>query len=332
MKDKKMIVDKHQQFIQGVTKLFEGLHFDLSTPLLGCGGCFDVIAKKRSLLMLVKIIETIDNLREDQAYELRKLSSMLGGLPLIVGRSIRSNSTIEDGVVYSRYEIPVVSLETLRNLLLHKIPPLIFAYRGGFKVKFDGDLLKEKRIGKNLSLSDLAREVGISKRAVYEYERGKINVSLETAMMIEEFLDEPLTLAINLFDEMQRIGSVTQPEKYSGAPKSDLEKDVKKHFDALGMKDQLWTKKFPFRVLAKSVDKNDELEKSITTITGITRKPIGKDFTKKILVTYNVSRIADANPLVVVGSEIDQKEFKGVPILSIDELTKLKKKKDADKK
>ncbi len=327
-----MIVDKHQQFIQGITQLFETLHFDLSIPLLGCGGCFDIIAKKQYLLMLVKIIETIDNLREDQAYELRKLSSMLGGLPLIVGKNIRRNSVIEDGVVYSRYEIPVVSLETLRNLLLHKIPPLIFAYRGGFKVRFDGDLLKEKRVGKNLSLSDLAREVGISKRAVYEYERGKINVSLETAMMIEEFLDEPLTLAINLFDEMQRIGSVTQPEKYSGAPRSELEKDVKKHFDSLGMKDQLWTKKLPFRVLAKSVDKIDEFEKSITTITGITRKPSGDDFTKKILVTYNVSRIADANPLVIVGSEIDQKEFKGVPILSIDELTKLKKKKDNKEK
>lgn len=327
-----MITNKHQQFYQGVTQLLEALHFDLSTPLLGSGGCFDIIAKKHTLLMLVKIIETIDNLREDQAYELRKLSSMLGGLPLIVGRCIRSNSAIEDGVVYSRYEIPVVSLETLRNLLLHKIPPLIFAYRGGFKVKFDGDLLKEKRVEKNLSLSDLAQEVGISKRAVYEYERGTINVSLETAMMIEEFLDEPLTLAINLFDEMQKIGSITQPERYSGAPKSDLEKDVKKHFDAIGMKDQLWTKKFPFRVLAKPIDKTDELAKSITTITGITRKSSGNDFTKKIQVTYNVSRIADANPLVVVGSEIHQKEFKGVPILSIDELTKSKKKKKDEEK
>jgi len=322
-----MITDTHQQFFQGVTKIFEALQFDLSTPLLGCGGCFDLIAKKDALLILVKIYENIDNFREDQAYELRKLSSMLAGLPLIVGKRIRSNTEIEDGVVYSRYEIPVVSLETLHNLLIHKIPPLIFSHRGGFKVRFDGDLLKEKRIEKSLSLSDLAREVGVSKRAIYEYERGKIDVSLETAMLIEEYLDEPLTLAINLFEEMQRIGSVTQPEKYSGAPRSDLEKDVKKHFDSIGMRDQLWTKKFPFRVLAKPKEENDELEKSITTITGITRKGSGNDFVKKIQVTYNVSRIADANPLVVVGSEIDQTEFKGVKILSIDELTKLKKKK-----
>lgn len=325
--DGRLIPTDPNRFYQKVVQLFEHLHFSLSTPLLGCGGCFDLVAKKKNVLLLIKVLENIDSLREDQAFELRKLSQMLSGLPLIIGLRIRNDVDIEDGIVYSRYDIPAISLDTLRNLLLNNLPPLVYAHRGGFKVKFDGDLLKEKRLEKSLSLNDLAREVGVSKRTIYEYERGSVDVSLETAIMIEEFLDEPLTIAINLFHEMKKIGSVSLPESSSNVPKSELEREVKKHFDTIGLKDQLWTKKFPFRVLAKSLIPNEEMKNSITTITGITRETKGEDFEKKIQVTYSVSRIADANPLVVVGTDATKTEISGVPVVSIDELLKDKKKK-----
>ncbi|MFW9921766.1 MAG: transcriptional regulator [Candidatus Thorarchaeota archaeon] len=313
------------RFYQNVVQIFEQLHFDLSTPLLGCGGCFDLVAKKNALLLLVKILENIDSLREEQAFELRKLSQMLIGMPLIVGQKIRNDVDIEDGVVYSRYEIPAISYETLKNLLLKNLPPLIYAHRGGFKVKFDGALLKEKRLEKNFSLGDLASEIGISKRAIYEYERGAVDVSLETALLIEELLDEPLTIAISLFEEMKKIGSISIPESNSNIPKTEIEKDVKAHFDNLGLKDQLWTKKIPFRVLAKPLISNEEIQNSIATITGITKKSAGEDFVKKIQVTYSISKIADANPLVVVGSGVKQTEISGVPVLSIEDLIKKKK-------
>jgi len=316
-----------QQFYQGVAKIFEHTHFDLSTPLLGCGGCFDLIAKQKNVLILVKLLENIDSLREDQAFELRKLSSMLAGLPLLIGRNIRSSSELEDGVIYSRYEIPAISKETLRNLLVHHLPPLIYAHRGGLRIKIDGELLKEKRLEKNLSLSDLASEVGVSKRAIYEYERGGIDVSLDTAMMLEEYLDEPLTIALNLFENMKRIGSVTLPASYKNQPKSDLEKEVKKHFDSIGFKDQLWTRKIPFRVLARPELSDEELQKFKSTITGISEQISRKELVEKIEVTYSISKIAKADPLVVVGEEFDGSLMEGYRIISVDELSKHKKKK-----
>ena len=321
-----MIVEDMQQFYQGVAKIFEHTHFDLSTPLLGCGGCFDLIAKRKNMLILVKLLENIDSFREDQAFELRKLSSMLAGLPMLIGRSIRSNNAIEDGVIYSRYEIPAISKETLRNLLVHHMPPLIYAHRGGLRVKIDGNLLKEKRLERNLSLSDLAGEVGVSKRAIYEYERGGIDVSLETAMMLEEYLDEPLTIALNLFEQMKQIGSVTLPTSYKNQPKSDLEKEVKKHFDSIGFKDQLWTKKIPFRVLARPELSDEELKKFKSTITGISEHLSGKDLVEKVEVTYSISKIAKADPLVVVGEEFGKAQIDGYKVVSIDELSKQKKK------
>ncbi len=316
-----------QQFYQGVAKIFEHTHFDLSTPLMGCGGCFDLIAKQKNILILVKLLKNIDSFREDQAYELRKLSSMLSGLPLLIGRNIRSSSDLEDGVIYSRYEIPAISKETLRNLLVHHLPPLIYAHRGGLRVKIDGELLKEKRLEKNLSLSDLASEVGVSKRAIYEYERGGIDVSLDTALMLEEYLDEPLTIALNLFENMKRIGSVTLPTSYKNQPKSELEKEVKKHFDSIGFKDQLWTKKIPFRVLARPELSDEELQKFKSTITGISEQISRKELVEKIEVTYSISKIAKADPLVVVGEEFDRSLIEGYRIISVDELSKHKKKK-----
>jgi putative transcriptional regulator len=327
-----LITDKHQQqFYQDVAQVLEESKFEISTPLLGCGGCFDLVAKKRAILLLIKLITNIDSFKEDQAYELRKLSYMLSGFPLIVGQNIRSNAEGEDGVVYTRYEIPAVSKDTLRNLLIRNLPPLIYAYRGGFKVKFDGALLKEKRLEKSFSLGDFAREIGVSKRAVYEYERGTVDVSHETAMRIEELLDEPLTVAINLFEEMKRIGSVTTPSTHSDVPKSDIEREVKKHFDDIGMKDQLWTKKIPIRVLAKSMEPIDEMEKLYTTITSISEQPSSDDVEQKILITYSISKIADADPLIVLGDDSKKTSIDDASVISIDDLIKSKKKNPAEK-
>jgi putative transcriptional regulator len=328
-----LIADKHQQqFYQEVAQVLEQSRFDISTPLLGSGGCFDLVAKKQSVLLLIKLITNIDSFKEDQAYELRKLSYMLSGFPLIVGQNIRNSAEIEDGVVYTRYEIPAVSKNTLQNLLIKNLPPLIYAYRGGFKVRFDGALLKEKRLEKNFSLGDLAREIGVSKRAVYEYERGTVDVSHETAMRIEELLDEPLTIAINLFEEMKRIGSVTTPSTHSGAPKSDIEREVKKHFDDIGMKDQLWTKKIPIRVLAKTMEPIDEMDKFYTTITSISEQPSSDDVEKKIHITYSISKIAEADPLIVLGDDSKKSTIDDASVVSIDDLIKSKKKKPAEKK
>jgi len=322
-----MINEELHQFYQEITSILENSQFQLSTPLLGFGGCFDLIGKKHNLLLLIKIVLNIDSLREEQTYELRKLSLMLEGFPLIIGKRIRNNVDIEDGVVYTRYEIPAVSKNTLYGLLINHIPPLVYACRGGFKVKFDGVLLKEKRLEKNYSMGALAQEIGVSKRTIYEYEHGTVDISLETALKIEDFLDEPLTLAINLFEDMKRIGSLTTPTSYNNRPKSDIEREVKKHFDNLGLTDQLWTKKIPIRVLARCIDV-DESNKSSTTVTGISEEPTREDLEKKVQVTSDISKIADVDPLLVIGSSEKQEELTvdGVPILSIDDLLKKKKK------
>ncbi|MEA2070706.1 MAG: hypothetical protein U9O98_05385 [Asgard group archaeon] len=89
-----MIDITEQQFFEDIVRVFDQSNYSLSVPLIGCGGCFDLIAKRRAILILVKLLENIDSLREEQAYELRKLASMLAGYPLIIGQRIRSSVAI----------------------------------------------------------------------------------------------------------------------------------------------------------------------------------------------------------------------------------------------
>ncbi len=324
-----MAIDQREIFYQEVTQILEQSHFDLSTPLLGCGGCVDLVAKRQTLLVLIKLLLNIDSFREEQAFELNKLASMLNGFPLIVGQKIRKNVDIEDGVVYKRYEIPTVSVETLRDLMLNNLPPMVFAHRGGYKVRFDGDLLKKKRLEQELSLSDLEHitDIHISKTTIYEYEKGTVFADPGIAIKLEEFFKEQFIFAINLFKEFEQIGSIRTPSSFNNAPKSDLEQDVKRHFDGIGFTDQLWTKKMPIRVLAKEPKKDEK--KPSTTITGISEQASAEDVGKKAEAACNISKIAEVKPLIILGNELDTITINGVPIITIAELLRKAKKKES---
>jgi putative transcriptional regulator len=326
-----MLSDVEDQLYQEVANIFIQSQYDLSTPLLGAGGCFDLVAKKDAFLLLIKLLENIDSFRGEQAYELQKLASMVTAAPLIIGHKIRNDAEIEDGIVYSRYDIPAISIRTLQSLLLHHLPPLIFTHRGGFRVKINGERLKEKRLEKNLSRGDLAIAVGISKRTIYEYERGTIDVSVETAFQIEEFLDEPLTLAINLFDSPEKIGSLNKaPENRQTGPEGEVERKLKEHFDEHGMTEQLWAQKIPFRVIAKNPTPRREKHIS-STITSIAQEQAENNISQRVKVTCNISQMTHTRPLFVIDSSIDRSLLMGLPIMTIDELIKKKEKRKKEK-
>jgi hypothetical protein len=75
----------------------------------------------------------------------------------------------------------------------------------------------------------------------------------------------------------------------------------------------------------------DEMEKFYTTITSISEQPASDNVEQKILVTYSISKIADADPLIVLGDDSKKSSIDGVSVVSIDDLIKSKKKKPAGK-
>lgn len=168
----------------------------LATAVEGAG-CFDLAARRDGHLVLAKVLQNVDALAEDAARELVGLAATLGATPLLVGTR-SSSRDLEDGAVYLRHGIRIVTPTTLAEHLLEGTPPLVHAAPGGFYVRIDGARLRELREARGLSLGDLANAAGVSRRAIGMYEDG-MNSMVDVAFRLEEFLEESLVEPVDPF-------------------------------------------------------------------------------------------------------------------------------------
>ncbi|MGH2671165.1 MAG: transcriptional regulator, partial [bacterium] len=100
---------------------------------------FDFLARRDDQLFIVKVLTNVDSLSEDVAQEMRVLARFLEGRTVLVG--LRSSSgVLEAGAVYVRHQVPILSLEGLREYLLEGVMPVAIAAPGGFCVRLDGTL------------------------------------------------------------------------------------------------------------------------------------------------------------------------------------------------
>ncbi|MFH0714446.1 MAG: helix-turn-helix domain-containing protein [Candidatus Diapherotrites archaeon] len=170
---------------------------------LGTHSCFDFVGRKNSEIVLVKVLENIDGLREIQAIELAKLSQLFNALALVVGEKSKS-AKLEDGISYERYGIACLSLETFRQVL-EKNLPFSKSFKGQNIAELDAKKLKAEREKRKLSLSELAEKVNLSPETLYRYEHGQ-GASLEKARAIEQALDVSLVKPVSLRAEPLEAG------------------------------------------------------------------------------------------------------------------------------
>ncbi len=168
---------------------------------LGTHSCFDFVARKGSHTLLVKVLENIDGFREMQALELRKLAELFHALPLLVGEKSKK-ARLEKELVYERYGIPALSLDTFENVLDEKLPTSK-SFKGQAIAELDGKKLKQAREKKRISVSELARRVNVSPETLYRYEQG-FTASLEKVQKLEETLNvslvKPVALKVSPFE------------------------------------------------------------------------------------------------------------------------------------
>ena len=150
-------------------------------------GSFDIVARKNLLILLLKTFVNIDSVNEKNAQEMKQLANIFLASPIIVGAKSR-NGILEEGVIYERYDIPTIGLDTLKNMIIYKEYPEILADRGGYFVKIDGNVIKQYREEYSLSLKDLADLAHVSRATMYKYENEIVRANAETAMILEEDL------------------------------------------------------------------------------------------------------------------------------------------------
>jgi putative transcriptional regulator len=169
---------------------------------------FDLVARRDSLLLIVKVLKNIDALDPNEAARLRELGALFPAVPIVIGKTSGA-APLEPGVVYNRYGVPILVEESLADYVQKGLPPFLFSSPGGVFARIDGDRLRAIREARNLSLGALASIAGVSRRTIQLYEDGA-GAEVQVVERLEQYIGEPIALAIDLF-QMAMSGRAPGP-------------------------------------------------------------------------------------------------------------------------
>jgi len=279
--------------------------FDVSSALTLRGICFDVVARRDDKVLIVKVLSNIDAFSKENADEMKMLADSLDAVPIVTGER-SSSGALEPGIVYSRFNISIVSNETLADLLLDEAPPFIFAAPGGLYVRLDSELLKSAREERGISLGAMAETAGVSRRTIQMYETG-MGAMIDAALRIEEYLGVPIIEPIDPFtfksDERQKEERALMDPVQSYAL------------------DQLSTLGFSVRQVTKSPFEAVSSSSSTLMLTGI-----GSDDEKvlqRAVVASEISRVMDRFSVLIVERKHERDNINSTAVVSNEELKKM---------
>lgn len=148
-------------------------------------------------LALIRVVEDTSELNHKGFRDLLAGSAVLGVSTLVVSEKI-DNEKIEPGIVFEKHGVRVVNLETFRAYLSgEKIS--VYEWRGSFYIKIDGRRLRELRERAGMSIGDLAERLRVSRKTVYEYERGEMDPDIDHGELLVDFFGEEIAGSLDLF-------------------------------------------------------------------------------------------------------------------------------------
>lgn len=274
---------------------------------------FDLAARRDQLLLLLKVLSNIDGLNEETAYGMRQLAVYLLGSPLVVGEKSRDHP-LETGVVYFRFGIPAVDIKTLHDYLIEDLPPLIYAAHGGLYVSLKGEILREERIQKGVSLGALASELGVSRRTISKYEEERMDASVNIALKLEEILNKALVLPIEIL-KRESLNEVPP------AVKSKIELGMLDLLSDIGLK-VVPTSQAPFD--AVSFPKERRRDRTNTILTGVSEHTSA--MVKRAWLMSSISEVAQTHSVFIVD---EASKFSCIGETVLVEKTELKEVNDS---
>lgn len=269
---------------------------------------FDLVARRDRDLLILKVLGNVDALSDAIANEIKTLCRFLEGKPLLVGLRAGTGA-LEDGVVYNRHDIPIVTPATLAEFVLEGAAPMVFAAPGGFYVRLDHQALRAARHERGVSLGVMAQIAGVSRRAIQMYEEG-MSASIEAAMRLEEFLQTEL---IRPMDPLHGFDPALfqPPEPPAAAADDPMEALVRRLLEGLGYEVRA-TRRSPFNALST--------QQTDTLLTGMGRE--SPALRRRTRIVHSVSSITERPGLFIV-ERTTRTQLDGVPVVSRTELRKL---------
>ncbi|TLZ48879.1 MAG: transcriptional regulator [Methanobacteriota archaeon] len=295
-----------RQLIDEVRDVLAKTGFYLSEKHDRRGLSFDVVARRDDLLLMLKILQNVDAFGKANAEELRLIATTLGGSPIVVGERSGSGA-LEEGVIYSRFGVPIVSTDTFTDLFEEGVPPFMFSAPGGLYVRLDSEALRTARESRGVSLGTLAEVAGVSRRTIQMYLEG-MSATVDIALRLEEFLGESLVVPVDPFAYSKETGDTLRGfEAFER-----FEQDVFRKLQTLGY-NVLPTVRCPFEAFAT---------RESLFLTGVPDR--GERVEDKAHVMSNISSVVEKDAVLFVEIHTSAQSIGGTPLIKKSELRRIR--------
>ncbi|MFZ2070945.1 MAG: transcriptional regulator [Halobacteriota archaeon] len=285
-----------------------------------CKACsFDLAARRSDFTLLAKILYNIDGINGEMARCIKRAAFCLLASPIIVGER-RGYLFLEDDVVYNRYGIPAINTHTLYDYFSEGVSPYVYSTTGGLYVTIDGERMKEAREEKELSLGDLASELGVSRRSISKYEVGKAGTTIDIALKIEEILDTMLIVPLMLLKhgiEEPLPSEITEAGIEESA--SSLERYILSIMEEIGFK-IFATAHAPFSAVSLLQSKREA--ESVRILTGISE--YSKQMRKRAKILSSLSYVTGTQSVFVVNGSVKRVQIDNTLVMEKEDLKKIR--------
>ncbi|MGB9785123.1 MAG: helix-turn-helix domain-containing protein [Fervidicoccaceae archaeon] len=258
---------------------------------------------------------TIDSqlINRDELRDLKGMSKASGSKPLIISEFER-RIDLHDEVIYMKDDVPVINPITLSRLLNNSKELYVISKKGEFIVRISGRKMREKREELGYSLGEIAERLGVSRKAIYEYERNSFGVRIDYAEGLLELFGEDIVDPFDIFSHETNI----EPSQVLSA-ENKTEKEIYETLREIGA--DIFSMKKTFFDLAARVGDRGILIGYESSNSPLTIEEKAEEFAK-------INDLKDLRKIIIVGEKLPGKESNEeceVEFLSKENIGSLKK-------
>ena len=284
---------KRTEILDATESILKKAGFQVSERCVARPSCFDLAARRKEQLALMKMHVNIGNISIEDASELQTISECLSATPFFICNENR-RKPLEDDTVYSRYNICTITQKTLEDIALNEMHPLVEAGPGGYYVRLDGKEIRERRQKLGLSIGKLADMIGISRRTLYGYEKDMAKASVSVAYNLEWILGVPMVKSIDIFQpSSQNKGFFAAAKRI--ITKHNLLQKVLKKFAQINFRAS-YIKRAPFDFIAQSLDE------TFNIIGGVPHEK-ERNIDQRTEEIVSISKVVNAQPIFITDSQ-----------------------------
>ena len=290
-------------FIRKLCEALEKRGFVTSDPDLGGLVSFELIARREREKYIIKILHNVDTFRISNAIEMVRLFRATGAAAVVIGERA-GNGLLEDGVVYYRHHVPIMSPPTFMDYV-DGSKPNIFSGPGGFYIPINGIAMHAIREKLGYSIGFVSNKVGTSRRSISLYEGGSAS-TIDVYTKLEELLKHDISSSIDI---LKMVNEIKLPAEDLGEInefiREVIDNIVKTGYEFYSMK------KAPFDAIANRAMDTMFLMGLFESLS----EKMGR-----ALAIKNVSEIFQTEPLIITRMETTKDNIAKCPVVSLHEL------------